>query len=73
MCRYLRLCFYQAFGHVRPHVVIFLGDLLDEGSLASDEEYTSYVQRFNTVFQTSNHIQVIRTLAFLVFAHSLTS
>jgi predicted phosphodiesterase len=57
--RYLRLCFYQAFGHVRPHVVIFLGDLLDEGSLASDEEFTSYIQRFNTVFQTPTHIQNI--------------
>jgi len=39
--RYLQFGFFHAVGHVRPDVVVFLGDLLDEGSIASDDEYVT--------------------------------
>ncbi|RUS82083.1 hypothetical protein EGW08_010160 [Elysia chlorotica] len=48
--RYLRNSFSRAYQHTQPDVVVFLGDLLDEGSKATKEEYLSYVDRFNSIF-----------------------
>ncbi|GFR99648.1 metallophosphoesterase 1 [Elysia marginata] len=48
--RYLRSSFSRAYQHARPDVIVFLGDLLDEGSKASKSEYLSYVERFNNIF-----------------------
>jgi len=36
--------------HVDPVAVGFLGDLMDEGSIASPEEYERYVARFRWIF-----------------------
>lgn len=33
-----------------PDVIVFLGDLFDEGSIANDPEYRRYFQRFSTTF-----------------------
>ena len=49
--RYLQNGFFHAFGHVRPDVVVFVGDLLDEGSVASEDEYRTYIRRFRSVFR----------------------
>ena len=49
--KYLQFGFFHAVGYVRPDVVVFLGDLLDEGSISSDDEYTTYVRRFRNVFR----------------------
>jgi hypothetical protein len=38
--------------------VIFLGDLLDEGSVATDEKYEEYVNRFYAVFQKARESKV---------------
>jgi predicted phosphodiesterase len=57
--RFLRLGFWHALGYVLPDVVVFLGDLLDEGSSGSDEEFVTYVNRFNAVFRTPSHLQKI--------------
>ena len=51
--RYLAKTFQLAFDHVQPDVVIFLGDLIDEGSVATDVEYELYVNRFRQIFGTS--------------------
>ena len=48
--RYLAKTYAYAVQHVRPDVVVFLGDLLDEGSRADQDEFSSYVRRFNAVF-----------------------
>lgn len=56
---YLRKTFRQAVSHTKPDVVCFLGDLLDEGSVASDDAYERYVKRFHGVFQTNSNIQKI--------------
>jgi len=49
--KYLQFGFFHAVGHVRPDVVVFLGDLLDEGSIASEDEYKTYIHRFRKVFK----------------------
>lgn len=49
--RFLSATFAQALAHTRPDIVCFLGDLLDEGSVASDEEFMRYVQRFKRIYE----------------------
>lgn len=48
--RYLRKTFSYAFRFTQPDVVIFLGDLIDEGSTASNEEFESYLRRLFNIF-----------------------
>lgn len=36
--------------HTSPDVVLFLGDLMDEGSTSTDEEYEITYKRFQEVF-----------------------
>jgi hypothetical protein len=36
-------------------VIIFLGDLLDEGSVAGENEFKAYVKRFYNVFDIKKH------------------
>lgn len=52
MCfRYLSNGFSRAYNFVQPDVVIFLGDLFDEGSIANgDEEFMQYYHRFSSIF-----------------------
>ena len=42
-------------------MVIYLGDLLDEGSVALDSDYEEYFRRFNHVFQLDRHVKVSET------------
>ena len=42
-------------------MVIYLGDLLDEGSVALDSDYEEYFRRFNHVFQLDRHEKVSET------------
>ncbi|KAF5293011.1 hypothetical protein FQA39_LY13780 [Lamprigera yunnana] len=52
--RYLSKTYSHAFKFTEPNVVIFLGDLFDEGSTATDEEFKIYLERFFTIFPKSN-------------------
>lgn len=56
--RYLYKTFQKAFYHVNPHVVVFLGDILDEGSIATNEEYGRYMKRFYDVFNVDPSVKV---------------
>lgn len=40
----------HAFSFVQPHVVVFLGDLMDEGSIATETEYKHYARRIFNIF-----------------------
>ena len=62
--KYLQFGFFHAIGYVRPDVVIFLGDLLDEGSIASDDEYINYVNRFHSVFRMPTNVKSIFCLLY---------
>lgn len=39
---------------MQPNVIVFLGDLMDEGSVAKDDEFQRYVNRFKDVFYVPN-------------------
>jgi hypothetical protein len=59
--RYLYKTFQRAFYHVQPHVVVFLGDIMDEGSIATNDEYRRYIERFNDVFNVNHRVKVSTT------------
>lgn len=53
--RYLSKTYLRTVQHVHPHLIVFLGDLLDEGSITTDEEtYDGYARRFHGIFPTGN-------------------
>ncbi|CAG5129770.1 unnamed protein product [Candidula unifasciata] len=56
---YLRKTFYRAYYHTIPDVVVFLGDIMDEGSKATDSEYQSYFQRFNSIFYETSYAKTV--------------
>lgn len=48
--RHLAHNYKVAVSFVKPNVIIFLGDLMDEGSIASDRQYLDYYERFMKIF-----------------------
>jgi hypothetical protein len=48
--RYLSKTFSWAMYAYDPQVVIFLGDLIDEGSEADQDDYQDYVKRFRNIY-----------------------
>ena len=56
--KYLQKSFSLAYGYVRPDAVIFLGDLFDEGSVATDDEFQDYVTRFHKLFPLPKNVKV---------------
>lgn len=56
---YLKKTYARAFAFTKPDVVCFLGDLLDEGSVATDEAYGRYVRRFNNIFKANASVRKI--------------
>ena len=50
--------FSLAYGYARPDAVIFLGDLFDEGSRATDDEFKDYVDRFRKLFPLPRSVKV---------------
>lgn len=55
--QYLKNTFARAYAYAKPDVICFLGDLLDEGSIASDEAYKRYLYRFKSIFKTSASVK----------------
>jgi hypothetical protein len=49
--RYLENTYRLALAHTKPDVIIFLGDLFDEGLKASDEQFQGYYERFSKIFK----------------------
>lgn len=50
--RYLGMTYENAVLFFKPHIVIFLGDNMDEGSVATEEQYMKYAERLKTIFST---------------------
>lgn len=59
--RYLRKTFQHAVEHAQPHIICFLGDLLDEGNIASPDEFQRYTQRFHSIYKTMQNVRVSAT------------
>ncbi|KAK7112446.1 uncharacterized protein [Littorina saxatilis] len=57
--RFLRKTFSLAYSYTQPDVVVFLGDLMDEGSKALRSEYDSYMDRFQDIFYPSLNSKVV--------------
>jgi hypothetical protein len=62
--RFLRKTFVRAISTFKPQVVVFLGDLIDEGSEVEDEEtYRHYSDRFHSIYE--NVEEIIKTKIFI--------
>lgn len=55
--QFLRRTFARAYAYAKPDVICFLGDLLDEGSVAANEPYQRYLNRFKNLFKTSASVK----------------
>ncbi|XP_057668197.1 metallophosphoesterase 1 homolog [Diorhabda carinulata] len=58
--RFLRQTYLQAYNFVQPDVVIFLGDLMDEGHRASNQEFHEYIRRLFNIFLGSSTSTIVR-------------
>ncbi|XP_039765133.1 uncharacterized protein LOC120637379 [Pararge aegeria] len=48
--RYLRSTFSVVLKHFKPDVLVYLGDLIDEGSVSSSAQFHGYVKRLSNIF-----------------------
>ncbi|XP_011258011.1 uncharacterized protein LOC105252368 [Camponotus floridanus] len=48
--RYLEKTFSRAVKYSQPHVIAFLGDLMDEGHIANAEDFERYKRRWDSIF-----------------------
>ncbi|XP_073942266.1 metallophosphoesterase [Choristoneura fumiferana] len=48
--RYLSLTFASVISHFRPDVLVYLGDLMDEGSISTTHQFYKYVKRLSDIF-----------------------
>lgn len=46
----MKKTYLYAFDFVKPDIVIFLGDLMDEAHVATDQEFYEYVNRLFKIF-----------------------
>jgi ethanolamine phosphate phosphodiesterase len=51
--------YHQAVSHIQPDVIVFLGDLIDEGSFADDFLYEKYFQRFIDIFPQPDNVKMV--------------
>lgn len=62
-CSFVQRTFQRSLRYARPDLILFLGDIFDEGSIASEQEYEQYVKRFNRIFRHNPKIPVSTSLA----------
>lgn len=62
----MKKTYLYAFDFVKPDVVIFLGDLMDEAHIANDQEFYEYVRRIFKIFlkdqKHSENVRVCETV-----------
>ena len=54
--------FQTAMTYFKPELVVFLGDVFDEGKWAGDDEFQAYVKRFRSLFRVdpaSTEVRVV--------------
>ncbi|KAL6267379.1 hypothetical protein P5V15_000454 [Pogonomyrmex californicus] len=57
--RYLEKTFSKALKFSQPHVIAFLGDLMDEGHVANVEDFEKYKRRLDSIFSMPDDIMKI--------------
>lgn len=55
----------------QPHVIAFLGDLMDEGHVANAEDFERYKRRLDSIFSTPDDIMVFTLVNNIYFSSSL--
>lgn len=55
--QFLKKTFARAYAFAKPDVIFFLGDLMDEGSVALEDAYQRYLRRFNSIFKSSTNVK----------------
>ncbi|CAG9833715.1 unnamed protein product [Diabrotica balteata] len=58
--RFLKQTYIQAYSFVQPDIVIFLGDLMDEGHRATNHEFHQYVRRVFDIFLDATSSSFVR-------------
>ena len=54
--RYLAKTYSWAYSAYSPNLVVFMGDLLDEGSEADDVDFVEYVWRFRNIYNLKDSV-----------------
>ena len=57
----------------QPHVIAFLGDLMDEGHVANAEDFEKYKRRLDSIFATTDDIMVYNMIAIYFFSFLVKS
>lgn len=57
--KFVKKTFLHALDFTKPDVICFMGDLMDEGSVANDSEFKRYVERFHHIYKTHESVQKI--------------
>lgn len=65
--RYLAWYYEKAVEHVRPDVICFLGDLMDEGTTANEQHFEEYYERFGQIFPTHPTAKVLLNIKLVVY------
>lgn len=68
--RYLEKTFSRAVKYSQPHVIAFLGDLMDEGHISNAEDFERYKRRLDSIFTMPDDIMV-RALISLFYPYCL--
>lgn len=54
--RFLRSTFTVVLKHFKPDILVYLGDLTDEGSIADMKQFHGYVKRLSNIFEVDHEI-----------------
>lgn len=57
--RHLAQTYRQALAHSKPDIIVFLGDLYNDGSIATDLQFISFLRRFQTIFPFPKNVPAI--------------
>lgn len=49
----------MALWKTKPDIVVFLGDLLNDGSIVDDSDFNSTLQHFKNLLSVPNYVKVI--------------
>ncbi|XP_026472166.1 uncharacterized protein LOC113376458 isoform X2 [Ctenocephalides felis] len=56
---FIKKNFELAVEKFKPEAVVFLGDVMDEGSIAGEEEFSRYLSRLKSIFLENDKLQYI--------------
>lgn len=57
--RFVSRGFQMALWKTKPDIVVFLGDLLNDGSIVNDSDFNTTLGHFKTLLSVPNYVKVI--------------